>query len=366
MPNFTRPARRLACALTLASIPLFALLIAAGEAGAASFSNATPVAIPGGVGSSGVASLYPLPLPVSGLTGGVSRTTVTLTGFAHQCSIDVDVLLVAPSGRSSILTSDAGDCANETPLRAPVNLTFDEGAPTSVPCLDKDTAPLLLPGGTYRPTDYSPSANGVQSVCDPSTDRDHHAPAAGRAPGPLADVFAGLARPLGGWGHTLDVFNNTDPNGTWLLYVTDQYAASKGKLAGWTLNLDTSATPVQSPARVAQQPNIAAKLSTSAFKSKQKVLAQKGVRAAFTSSMAGNLAASGTVKAGRTYRFRLVKAKAVARHRTTVKLKLPSSGLKAVKKALARHKRVTAKIKLALTTATGLTTTVSKTVKLSS
>jgi hypothetical protein len=366
MPNFIRPARRLVCALALASLPIVALLTGAGQAAAASFSNATPVVIPGGVGSSGVASLYPLPMTVSGLTGGVSKTTVTLTGFAHQCSIDVDVLLVAPSGRSSILSSDAGDCANETPLRAPVNLTFDEGAATSVPCLDATTTPLLLPGGTYRPTDYSPPSNGVQSVCDPSTDLDHHAPPARRAPGPLADVFAGLTRPLGGWGHSLDVFNNTDPNGTWRLYVTDQYPASKGKLAGWTLNLDTSPTPVQSPARVAQQPNIAAKLSTSALKSKQKVLAQKGVRAVFTSSVAGNLAVSGTVKAGKTYRFRPVKGKAMARRRTKVTLKLPGSGLRAVKKALARHKRVRAKVTLAVTTATGLTTTVTKTVTLTS
>ena len=48
---------------------------------------------------------------------------MTLKGFAHQCSIDVDVLLVGPKGQSSILTSDAGDCANETPLRSGVDLS---------------------------------------------------------------------------------------------------------------------------------------------------------------------------------------------------------------------------------------------------
>jgi hypothetical protein len=343
-----------------------ALLVFAGSAGAASYSNPANVAIPGG-GTVGNASPYPSTVSVSGAVGTVRKTTVTLKGFAHQCSIDTDMLLVGPHGQSTILMSDAGDCDNETPLRPGVDLTFDDAAARSVPCLDKNSTPFRLPGGTYVPTDYSPPANHVQSACDPFSDLDHHEPPPAGQPGPLADVFPSLTKPVGGWGHSLAAFNNSDPNGTWALYVVDQYTDSVGRIAGgWTLNLTTSTSPTPAPGPLVspRAPNIAPRVDTKGTGTKQKVLRQRGVVIVFTSNVAAKLAATGTVKVAKTYKFRGAKRNISANKRTTLKLKLPTSALRAVKKALASHKKVKAKITLTFTVPSGLKTSVEKAITL--
>ena len=346
-------------------IAVLSVLLFAAPAGAATFSNPAGIAIPAS-GTQGNAAPYPSTIAVSGLTGTVRKATVTLKGFAHQCSIDDDMLLVGPQGQTSILMSDAGDCDNEVPLRTGVDLTFDDTAGKLVPCLDKSSTPSRLPGGTYAPTDYSPPANGVQSACDPFSDLDHHQPPPPGQPGPLATVFSGLNKPPGGWGHALSGFNNTNPNGTWALYITDQYVDSTGRIAGgWVLNLTTSTSPTPAPTTPpALQPNIAGKLTFKGFKKKQNVVRQGGVIATFSSSAAGNLVATGTVKIGKTYKFKSARAKVEANRRTTIKLKLPSAGLRAVKKALARHKKPKAKITLTLTVSSGIKTRVTKAVTL--
>ena len=115
-------------------------------------------------------------------------------------------------------------------------------------------------------------------------------------------------------------------------------------------------------------PNVAAVVSSRKTKSTQKVLRQGGVLAAFTSSANGNLVASGTVSVpnlAKTYRFTVVKSKVVAGNLTTVRLKLSSKALKAVKNALGKHKKLKAKITLLVTTPSGAKTTVHKTIKLS-
>ena len=321
--------RRAAVALSVAAA---AMLIAAGSASAATFSNPFPFAVPGGSGTKGDAFPYPTTIPVSGLDPHIQNVTVTLKGFAHQCSIDVDVLLVGPGGQSSILTSDAGDCANETPLRPGVDLTFDDAAANSVPCLDFNSTPAMLSGGTYAPTDYSPPADGVQSTCNPSTDLDHRTPPPPGAPGPLADVFTGLTKPFG----------------------------------GWVLNITTSPTEVAPPPpSPPRQPNVAAKLTTAGFKAKQKIVKQKALLATFSSSVAGDLNATALVKVGRkTYAFRSVNQQVPANTTTTVKLKLAKAGLTAVKNALASHKKLKAKISLRLTIPSGIQTKLDKTVTL--
>src|SRR5690348_2773087 len=161
--------------LGLAAITAASLFLAVGTASAQppAQSNTTQITIPGS-GSSGNGSLYPSTINVAGLTGAISKATVTLNGFAHQCSIDVDVLLVGPGGQSSILTSDAGDCANEATLRPGVNLTFDDAAANTMPCLDNGSNPARLGAGTYKPTDFSPATNGGTPGCDaPVNDPDH-------------------------------------------------------------------------------------------------------------------------------------------------------------------------------------------------
>lgn len=363
MPYSRSAARRALAAVLIAAA---ALLIAAGSAGAATFANGFPIAIPSGTGTQGNAFPYPATIDVSGLDPHVAKVTVTLKGFAHQCSIDVDALLVGPQGQSSILTSDAGDCANEPQLRPGVDLTFDDNAANAVPCLDFNSTPTQLPGGTYAPTDYSPPANGVQSPCNPSTDLDHRTPAPPGAPGPLADVFPGLVKPFGGWGHTLGTFVNSDPNGTWSLYVVDQYDRSVGRIfGGWALNIDTSPTPVAPPPPTPPRgPNIAARITTSGFKTKQKVLKQRGVFATFSSTVAGTLNATGAFKAGKSFTFRSASRQVAANTTTTVKLGLSKAALKALKTTLGKGKKVKAKISLTLTIPSGIKTKLDKTVTL--
>jgi hypothetical protein len=357
--------------LSLRSIPLLAalaVLVLAAPAGAATYSNPAAISIPGTAGSAGNAQPYPSTIAVAGAVGTVRKATVTFKGFAHQCSIDNDILLVGPQGQSAILMSDAGDCDNEVGLRPGIDLTFDDAAARSVPCLDKNSTPTQLPGGTYAPTDYSPPANHVQSACDPDSDLDHHEPPPVGQPGPLATSFSGVNKPVGGWGHSLAAFNNSDPNGTWSLYITDQYAQSTGKIAGgWILNLTTSTSPIPAPGPTntpTPPPNIAAKFDTKGLKLKQKVLRKGGVVVTFTSSVDGNIALSGTVKLGKTYKFKPVKTHVVAGRRTTVTLKLPKAGLTAVKKALAARKKPKAKITLAQSIASGIKTSLTRNVTL--
>lgn len=84
---------------------LFALVAA--PAGAATFSNTTPITIPA-TRASGQGGPYPSMIAVSGLTGVITNVDVTLTGASHTFPADVDVLLVGPFGQNVVLLSDAG------------------------------------------------------------------------------------------------------------------------------------------------------------------------------------------------------------------------------------------------------------------
>jgi hypothetical protein len=390
---------------------------------------------------------------MTGVVGSISKVTATITGFAHACSIDSDVLLVGPGGQKSLLMSDAGDCAgdivgtgdppNQAPKRAGITLVFDDsGIP--VPCLS--TGMLAAAPAAYKPTDYSPAANHGAVGCDPATDPDH-SPAG--TPGSLANVFTGV--PAGASG-PLSGFAGGSPNGMWRLVFADQYKGDAGKITGWKLDFTiapptvtaptvtgtpqvgqlltansgtvtgggtptyqwnacavscgpiagaTGATYVPQPgdagkaitvteavtnssgvvatatsaptATVASGNNVQvpnqtkATLATRTTKSTQKVVSQGGLLASFTSNIDGNLVATATVsvpKLSKVYKFTTVRAKVVANNKTTVRLKLSKSALKAVKKALGKHKKLSAKLKLTVTTGSGAVTTVTKTVRL--
>ncbi|MEO7299236.1 MAG: hypothetical protein ABI042_11750 [Verrucomicrobiota bacterium] len=91
----------------------FVVLVHCGIAAlAASFTNATTMTIADAIcsGASGKASLYPSPIIVSGLSGTVTKITVTLFGMTHAFQGDYEVMLVGPGGGSQNLEilSDAG------------------------------------------------------------------------------------------------------------------------------------------------------------------------------------------------------------------------------------------------------------------
>ena len=171
------------------------------------FSNSNAIAIDGLqiVGSVGEATPYPSSISVSGLTGLVTKVTVTLTGLSHQWPPDVALLLVGPGGQNVLLMDGAG---GGVAVPAPgINLTFDDGAASTIP------SPAA--SGTYKPTNASS----------------------------LSHTFPSPA-PAGPYGDALSAFINTSPNGTWKLYAIDTTpAVSNGSISGgWQLQITTDPT----------------------------------------------------------------------------------------------------------------------------
>jgi subtilisin-like proprotein convertase family protein len=159
-----------------------------------SFSNPAPITI----NDNTTAAPYPSNIAVSGLSPSVYKVTATITGFNHTFPADVDILLVGPAGQSVLLEGGAGggtDVVN-------VNLTYDDAGPP---------IPGVIVSGTYHPTDV------------------FHTPLQPPAP----------AEPYGG---ALAVFNGTDPNGTWSLYVHDHAGVDIGNISGgWSLTFSEPA-----------------------------------------------------------------------------------------------------------------------------
>ncbi|HYY41197.1 MAG TPA: hypothetical protein VE775_00610, partial [Pyrinomonadaceae bacterium] len=100
---------------------------------AASYTNSTPITItdcPGTCSASQPASLYPSPITVVGEVGVVQRVSVTINGLAHSFPSDIDMLLVSPTGRKSVIMSDFGAGA---PGVNGINMTLDDYAATPIP-----------------------------------------------------------------------------------------------------------------------------------------------------------------------------------------------------------------------------------------
>jgi hypothetical protein len=301
------------------------------------FANTSAITIgdsPGGVAQS--ADPYPSQLAASGLSGTVTGVTATLHGFHHPCPQDVDVLLVGPSGDSALLASDAGDCAEDA-TRSPIDLTFDDSASSAIPCLTDGTD---LPGGTYKPADY------------PDHDCTTENP-------DFADSFPAPAPP-GPWLPSLGSFVGKNPNGTWSLYVVDDQNGDAGAIdGGWSLAVTTQAL-VEVPA--APPPfHFATKTRLV-----QRVLKAHGVLVRFDSNTGGNLVAGGTVSvpgAAKTYRLATVK-RHVAAGTVQVKLRLRRSALADARRALTRHRKLSAKVTTTLTAPDGRETTKKLTIRL--
>ena len=126
---------------------------------------------------------------------------MTLSGQSHTFHEDLIILLVAPNGQTVKLMDsvDSGSDSNNA------TITFQDGAP-AFPAAD------IGPGSfTFRPTQ------------DGDVTMDAPAPN-------VAD------------GTTLSTLNGIDPNGTWQLFVYDQFNGDIGQIAGgWSLTLTTGA-----------------------------------------------------------------------------------------------------------------------------
>ncbi len=176
------------------------------------FSNPQSITIntSSGLTAPTVASLYPSTVTVAGMTGTVTKVEVTLKGLTHSSLNQLDFLLVSPSGAKYIFLSDVGG-TNAIEDRV---YTLKDDAAAVFPVQDPVS-------GSYKPT----SGDAVADTFP--------APApAGPYSQPSAATFA-------------SVFNGSDPNGVWSLYVVDDTLVNAGHVnSGWVLTVTTVGAPV--------------------------------------------------------------------------------------------------------------------------
>jgi subtilisin-like proprotein convertase family protein len=167
------------------------------------FTNNTPITI-SDPSTVGFADPYPATIVVSGMTGTVTDVDVSLSGFRHTFPDDVDILLVGPSGAATLVISDAGGGTDVNGI----NIAFDDEALSGQPV--PDGGPMTA--GTFRPFNYEATPDSFPAP----------APA---PPGPVS----------------LTIFDTTDPNGTWSLYVVDDAGAEVGRLDnGFQIRITTT------------------------------------------------------------------------------------------------------------------------------
>jgi subtilisin-like proprotein convertase family protein len=208
--NACRP--RFAIAVIVAIGASALALPTAASAATVTFENPTRIDVPPPPGTDGPASPYPSSIHVEGFSGPVEDVDATIRDFSHEYPSDVDILLVGPGGQNTLLLGDSG---GEEPASAfGATITFDDEAATNYPC---PTDPgSVSPSGTFKPTD---DACHVEAEPFP--------PPAPSGPYPLS----------------LSVFDGTDPNGDWHLYVFDDDTSDVGQLVnGWSLTI-TARTP---------------------------------------------------------------------------------------------------------------------------
>lgn len=219
------------------------------------FTNNGQVAIPA-TGTQGVANPYPSEIPVTGFVGGtIQKATATVSGFSHTFPSDVAVLLVGPTGANTILFALEGGGTDVNNI----DLTFDQSALNRVP------TPMV--SGTFQPT----AAAGTTT-----------APFAAPAPGPP-------------YNESLNVFNNTTPNGIWRLFVEDRAAADTGSFArGWSLTLNAPVNTLTAGKPKLNKKNGTARVPATVADAGQLTLSGKGVKTASASKSVA-VAGPGTV-----------------------------------------------------------------------
>jgi len=166
-----------------------------GSATAAAHTQSSgPLSIP----AVGTASPYPATIAVAGLTGTVQHVAVRLEQLTHTFPADLDVLLVGPGGQRAMVMSDIGSFNDVSGI----TLTFQDGA---------TTPGAQLVTGTFAPLDFAPAEAAM--------------------PAPA---------PAGPYGSSLSVFNGTNPNGVWQLFVNDDQNPDGGSLGGFSIAITTT------------------------------------------------------------------------------------------------------------------------------
>jgi subtilisin-like proprotein convertase family protein len=166
------------------------------------FDNNTPVAITDNKTST------PSSITVSGLETPIADVEVFLNVLTHPQPADLDMLLVGPGGQMAVIFSDAGATGD-----ANGSLILDDQASNLLPNVSN------IRSGTFQPTNYD----------------------FGTAPEVFSSPPAPVVTPPSG--SALSIFNGTQANGTWTLYIDDQdddAVDTNGNLAGgWGLRITT-------------------------------------------------------------------------------------------------------------------------------
>ncbi len=171
------------------------------------FTSAGPITI----NDTATATPYPASVVVSGVAGPPANLAVRFNSLTHTFPGDVDMLLVAPTGQRMVIQADAGGGGGVSN----VTYTIDDSAAAQV-------STSQITAGTFRPL----------SLVD-----DDEFPLSGATPPPVDCMPAGeCAHPVPAAGATLNgVFGGINPNGTWHLYIVDDYGFDVGTLASFSL-----------------------------------------------------------------------------------------------------------------------------------
>src|SRR5947209_2118467 len=171
-----------------------------------SVANTASLPMSGASNGEGTGIPYPSTINLNGVPGTITSVSVTLNKLTHSFPEDLDILLVGPQGQNVMLMSDVGGSRGISK----VNLTFSDSASSAL-------GTGTIRSGTYLPTNLNPSGD--------------------------KDAFPAPAPPKP-FGSTMSIFHGTDPNGTWKLFVLDEFTSGSGSIGGgWSITIGTELAP---------------------------------------------------------------------------------------------------------------------------
>lgn len=162
------------------------------------------------VSDGGQANPYPINIPVSDLPNYLSNIRVSLFSVSNQWSLtQFDMVLEAPDGQLIVLLSDVGPYADNWDFFSVIHIDADGISTLNESSINSD------------PNFYLPSNEGAIDVL-PILDTINQ-------PNP---TFADL--------------QNTNPNGSWKLYIVDDNLnfGIQSIINGWSLTIEASNTPI--------------------------------------------------------------------------------------------------------------------------
>ncbi len=211
-----------------AALLLAALAPAAAEAESHTYLNTDDLLASEEGGLFGPATEYPSSIVVSGLSGTVTRVSVTLLDLHSASGDDIDMVITGPNGQKVMLMSDA--CGENPNTLDDEDWTFEDAAQTFVP----DGGPCAAGQAvSFKPSNYLGSA----------PEPDDLSPGGGPAP-PYVNA--------------LSFFAGSSPDGAWNLYMTDDNAGAYFgfEIKAWALTLEVEPPPAPAAAPPAAPPKV--------------------------------------------------------------------------------------------------------------